>query len=420
VVNLGIKVPPDQLIRATREHKPDIIGLSGLLVKSAQEMVTTADDLSKAGSSVPILVGGAALSRNFVDKRIAPRYDGTVAYAKDAMDGLGLAKRIVDSDAKSILDEELQARRLKLAKEVPDKKPVPQAPARRSTMVSLVEEPPPVADFENHVLANTPLEHIWSFINPLMLYGRHLGLKGQMLPEQGELAQTEAGQKALEIWESVEEVKKAHRETLQAKALFRFFKAESEGNILHVLDGKGTHLESIEFPRQPRTDGLCLADYCNPVGTVMDNIAVTVTTCGTNVRELAEELKQSGNYLHSHIVQALALETAEAYAELLHAKLRSMWGYPDAPTMTMLERFQARYHGKRYSFGYPSCPDLEGQAILFRLVDGGSIGVSLTDGFMMDPEASTSAIVFHHPEAKYFALKPEKATTNDDSSRAEA
>ncbi|MEE2902018.1 MAG: methionine synthase [Myxococcota bacterium] len=416
VVNLGIKVPPDQLIRATREHNPDIIGLSGLLVKSAQEMITTAEDLSKAGSDVPILVGGAALSRNFVDKRIAPRYDGTVAYAKDAMDGLGLAKRIVDVDEKQALDQELEARRIKLAKEVPDKAPAPQAPARRSTLVEVIENPPPVIDFDNHTLANTPLEHIWSYINPLMLYGRHLGLKGQMLrklgtPEQGELAETEAGQKALQIWEAVEEVKKNYRDTLQAKALFQFFQAESEGNILHVLDGNGSRLESIEFPRQPRENGLCLADYCNPVGTTMDNIAVTLTTCGSNVREVAEGLKKSGNYLHSHIIQALALETAEAYAELLHAKLRSMWGYPDEPDMTMLERFQAKYHGKRYSFGYPACPELEGQAILFRLVDAGSVGVSLTDGFMMEPEASTSAIVFHHPQAKYFALKPKPAKT---------
>ena len=424
VVNLGIKVPPDQLIRATREHNPDIIGLSGLLVKSAQEMVTTADDLSKAGSSVPILVGGAALSRNFVDKKIAPKYSGTVAYAKDAMDGLGLAKRIVDPQSKEVLDQELESRRLKLAVEVPDRAPAPAAPAIRSTTVDVLNEPPSPTDYDLHLIRNTPLEHIWSYVNPLMLYGRHLGLRGQMLrklntPEQSDLAETEAGRKALEIWEAVEEVKKNYRDTLQAQALFQFFKAESEGNILHILDGKGNHKESIEFPRQPRADGLCLADYCNPVGTTMDNLAITVTTCGKNVREVAEKLKNDGNYLHSHILQALALETAEAYAELLHGKLRAIWGYPDEPNMTMLERFQAKYQGKRYSFGYPACPDLEGQAILFRLVDAEAIGVKLTDGFMMEPEASTSAMVFHHPQAKYFALKPEKKGAADTITRAE-
>lgn len=424
VVNLGIKVPPDKLISATREHKPDLIGLSGLLVKSAQEMITTADDLAKAGSNVPILVGGAALSRNFVDKRIAPKYNGTVAYAQDAMDGLDLAKRIVDPEKKAILDAELQERRIQLVKDVPDKKVAPPAPARRSKLIPSIDAPPPAPDFDSHILANTPLEHIWSFINPLMLYGRHLGLKGQMLrklgtAQQGELQETEAGRKALEIYESVEEVKREYRDVLRARAMFQFYRAESEGNILHVLSGSGKHLESIEFPRQPRKEGLCLADYSNAVGGSEDNIAMTITSCGNGVREAAERLKEKGDYLHSHIVQALALETAEAYAEFLHSKIRLMWGYPDAPSMTMLERFQARYHGKRYSFGYPACPDLESQAILFRLLKGEDIGVKLTDGFMMEPEASTSAIIFHHPEAKYFALKPDAASATPGAERAE-
>ena len=418
VVNLGIKVPPQDLLAAAREHKPDIIGLSGLLVKSAQQMVTTAEDLDKAGASVPILVGGAALSRNFVDKRIAPKYGATVAYAQDAMDGLDLAKRIVDPAGKAALDSELADRRASLAVDGPKAKVVVEAPAVRSSTVPIVENVPAPPDFGLHVVRNTPLEHIWSFINPLMLYGRHLGLKGQILrkldtPAQGELRGTDAGDKALEVWESVQEVKAKYRDTLKAQAMFRFFKAASDGNRLMVMDESGKTIETIEFPRQPRPDGLCLADYANPLNGTPDNICITVTTCGDRVREVAESLKQKGDYLHSHIVQAVALETAEAYAELIHAKIRSMWGYPDPPGMTMLERFQARYHGTRYSFGYPSCPDLEGQELLFRLIDPGQIGVTLTDGFMMDPEASTSAIVFHHPDSKYFALKPDASAATE-------
>ncbi len=412
VVNLGIKVAPDQLLKAAREHEPDIIGLSGLLVKSAQEMVTTAGDLASGGTDVPIMVGGAALSRNFVDKRIAPKYANTVAYAQDAMDGLELAKTIVDPDKKKALDGRLADRRETLAAEGPKKKTVVEAPAIRSTQVPIIEAPPAAPDFEPHVIRNTPLPHIWSFINPLMLYGRHLGLKGKMLrkldtPEQHELKDMEGGEKALEVWEAVKAVKDKYAARLAPQAMFQFFRAESENNTLHVLSPEGKRLKSIDLPRQPRADGLCLADYANPVGGPDDNICVTLTTCGVQVRELAEELKQAGDYLHSHIVQALALETAEGYIELLHGKIRSMWGYPDPPEMTMLERFQARYHGKRYSFGYPACPDLEGQVHLFDLLDASKIGVSLTDGFMMEPEASTSSIVFHHPEAKYFALKPD-------------
>ena len=135
-----------------------------------------------------------------------------------------------------------------------------------------------------------------------------------------------------------------------------------------------------------------------------DHVAMFVTTAGHGIRALADQLKHEGKFVRCHAIQALAVESAEAAAELVHAKIRALWGFPDAPGMSMMDRFQARYHGKRYSFGYPACPDLEMQAPLFSLLDTSSIGVQLTDGFMMDPEASVSAMVFHHPGAKYFAV----------------
>jgi 5-methyltetrahydrofolate--homocysteine methyltransferase len=129
-----------------------------------------------------------------------------------------------------------------------------------------------------------------------------------------------------------------------------------------------------------------------------------VVTAGEGIRGLAGEYKARGEFLKCHLLQALALESAEAYAELLHAKVRSMWGFPDGPEMTMLDRFKASYRGKRYSFGYPACPRLEDQEFLFRLLAPEEIGVALTDGCMMDPEASVSAVVFHHPSASYFSI----------------
>jgi 5-methyltetrahydrofolate--homocysteine methyltransferase len=129
-----------------------------------------------------------------------------------------------------------------------------------------------------------------------------------------------------------------------------------------------------------------------------------VVTAGDGIRELSEQYKARGDFLKMHAVQALALETAEAYAELLHTQLRSMWGFPDAPQMTMLERFRAEYSGKRYSFGYPACPRLEDQQQLFSVLAPKEIGVELTDGCMMEPEASVSALVFHHPDAFYFSV----------------
>ncbi|MBZ4329794.1 methionine synthase [Corallococcus sp. AS-1-12] len=414
VVNLGIKVPPEQLVLAVKEHRPDILGLSGLLVKSAHQMVATAEDLRRAGVETPILVGGAALSRNFVDRNIAPAYGGgTVAYAQDAMNGLELAKQIVEPGAHAKLRDDLAARRLKLAQEAKDR-PAPAAPVRRSrsTEVPVLATVPPAPDFARHVLTNTPLDHIWKFINPVMLYGRHLGLRTSSralgTPAEAELAKTEEGRKALALKEAVEELKTLLRGgVMHARSVFQFFKAASDGDRVLLFDGTtGEPVTSFDFPRQDKDNGLCLADYVKPLenGKPVDALSLFVTTAGAGIRELSEGFKAKGEFLKMHAVQALALETAEGYAELLHTQLRSMWGFPDRADMTMLERFRAEYTGKRYSFGYPACPRLEDQTKLFAALKPEEIGVQLTDGCMMEPEASVSAIVFHHPGATYFSV----------------
>jgi len=414
VVNLGIKVPPEQLVQAVKEHKPDMLGLSGLLVKSAHQMVATAEDLKRAGVEVPILVGGAALSRNFVDRQIAPAYQGTVAYAQDAMSGLELAKQIVDPSAHQKLKEDLVVRRQKLAQEVKErpKAPVAVVPSTRSKDVDILASVPAVPDYERHVLTNTPLDHIWKFINPVMLYGRHLGLRTASralgTPAEAELSKTEEGRKALALKEAVEEIKSFLRDgTMKARSVFQFFKAGSDGNRVLLFDGRtGEQKAVFDFPRQEKEDGVCLADFVLPLqgGEPRDNLAMFVTTAGSGIRELAEEFKAKGEFLKMHAVQALALETAEGYAELIHTQIRNMWGFPDKPDMTMLERFRAEYQGKRYSFGYPACPRLEDQAGLFAALRPEEIGVQLTDGCMMEPEASVSALVFHHPQAHYFSV----------------
>ncbi len=413
VVNLGIKVPPEQLVKAVREHRPDILGLSGLLVKSAHQMVATAEDLSRAGIDVPMLVGGAALSRNFVDKQIAPAYAGTVAYAQDAMAGLELAKQIVDKPQLEQLKAQLAERRAKL-KEEEKARPKPVATnTARSKSIRVLETVPAPPDWERHVLTHTPLDQIWRFVNPVMLYGRHFGVKGSAAralgtPDEAKLAETEDGRKALELKAAMDELKAFLRDgRMKARAVFRFFQAGSEGNSIHVFDGQTDQkVVTFDFPRQEKESQVCLADFIRPLenGRPTDNLAMFVTTAGEGIRELADGFKQKGEFLKMHAVQALALETAEAYAELLHAQLRSMWGFPDRPEMTMLERFRAEYQGKRYSFGYPACPRLEDQEKLFAALRPEEIGVRLTDGCMMEPEASVSALVFHHPEAFYFSV----------------
>lgn len=416
VINLGIKIPPERLIAAIREHRPHIVGLSGLLVKSAQQMVVTADDMSRAGTMPPMMVGGAALSESFVDKNIARAYGGTVVYASDAMSGLDLAKRIVDPDGFGRLQHEVGERRKKLTAVVEKAAPAPESRLRCKS-IERIAQLPEVSDWSRHVLLKTPIDEIWHFINPMMLYGRHLGMRGPVIRRLGQMTAAEmqewekADPKAHAIYRSVEEVKQRYRgsKIIRPAAVYRFFHCGSKENRLFIeRDGK---IFKVDLPRQRKDEGLCLADYVRETRTMTpdaseleDSIGLFVVTVGEGLRAEADELKARGDYLKSHILQALALESAEAYAEWLHSKIRAQWGFPDPLEITMLERFQAKYHGKRYSFGYPACPDLDSQAVLFDLLEPKDIGVELTEGFMMDPEASVSALAFHHPQASYFSV----------------
>lgn len=432
VINLGIKVLPEQLIQAIREHKPDIVGLSGLLVKSAQQMAVTADDFSKAEIDTPIMVGGAALTSNFVDKHIAKAYtSGTVVYASDAMNGLELAKAIVDPIKFKELKEKLDKRRMELqSPNLQNTLNITEVPAHRSKMITSLTSLPQPPDVLRHILRNTPIEQIWKYINPLMLYGRHLGIRGgsvRLLEKSTQdrkfLSEIEKEDpKSLAIWRTVEEVKDEYKDTeiLEPSAVYRFFKASSSGNHLTLYQDpleasvNLTIAAQFDFPRQRKENGLCISDYVSSNPESGDTVAAFVVTVGRGIRSLAEQLKNRGEYLKSHILQALALESAEAYAEMLHSQLRKAWGFPDHPEMTMLERFQAKYRGKRYSFGYPACPKLDDQAILWQLLNPDEIGVQLTEGFMMDPESSVSALVFHHPSATYFSVGHRGGSDDDN------
>jgi 5-methyltetrahydrofolate--homocysteine methyltransferase len=399
VVNLGIKCAPETLIRAAQEHKPDLIGLSGLLVKSAQQMVATAQDLRTAGIGLPVLVGGAALTRKFTYTRIRPAYGSFVAYAKDAMQGLELANQVMNPEARSALDRKLAEEALRLAGEDSAPAPAPApAPAVRSTRIRADEPVRPAPDLERHAGALPDLRALWPYVSPAMLYGKHLGVKGAL----DRLLEAK-DPKFLEVRDVVQSVQKRCEEGwMKARAVWRFFKANSRGNSLFLYDPAGREIERFEFPRQREPDGLCLADFVRPAEAGFDVVAMFVTTVGEGIRARAEELKNRGEYVLSHALQALAIETAEAYAEKLHRDLRTAWGFPDPPGLSMTDRFKAKYQGVRVSFGYPACPDLADQEKLFRLLRPEEIGVRLTEGHMMDPEASVSALVFHHSQAEYF------------------
>lgn len=409
VINLGIKCPPDRLIAACQEHAPDLLGLSGLLVKSAQQMVVTAEDLAQAGIQVPLIVGGAALSRNFTRKRIAPAYaEGLVAYASDAMSGLELAKNIMNPETRAVLEAELaQADTTSTGPVV--ERTVQAVPAVRSSRIRVDLPLPPVPDTEIHVQPVLPLDQVWRYLNPHMLYGKHLGLRGnaRKLLAQGD-------PRALALRAQIEEVQQHCRSGgMHARGMWCFVPVTAEGNrlILHPAGKNGSSPSVLEFPRQPKADGLSLPDFVLPAQNgAFDHIAFFVTTAGEGISEQAEIWKEEGAYLKSYALQALALETAEAAAEWLHAHLRTMWNFPDDPEIPMSNLLRARYRGKRFSFGYPACPQLEHQTTLFQLLSPERIGVQLTEGYMMEPEASVSALVFHHPDAMYFSAGTEAAS----------
>ncbi len=407
VINLGIKVPPQDLIEACQEHKPDIVGLSGLLVKSAQMMVETVRDFRQAGVEPPILVGGAALSNRFTRLRIGPEYDGLVAYAQDAMSGLALANTLQDADERQKLaaDIELETDEMLRASQAAESAAPAQAPADVApAQVSHDFDVPNPPDLRLHVVQDYDLNEIFPYINPQMLYVRHLGYKGRF----ADALQREESD-ALELRESVrkvEDIMLAHPD-VRANAVFKFFPCRSDGQdlLIYAPDGE-TVLERFHFGRQSQREGLCLSDYARPVGSGQpDYVAMFTTTVGPAIRQLADEMRNRGDFLDSHILQVLALESAEAFAELLHKQIRQMWGIGDPAVLSYQDLFRTQYRGRRFSFGYPACPRLEDQEQLFRLLDVTSnIGVELTEGYMMDPEGSVSAVVFHHPEAKYFNL----------------
>jgi len=400
VVNLGIKVPPEDLIKAYQVHHPDAIGLSGLLVKSAQQMITTANDLKDAGIDVPLLVGGAALSAKFTQQKIAPSYSGAVCYAKDAMTGLRLMNELMDPTTRArVLSEHVisgNGTSVKTTVKLVEKPAVARSPKIRTDLPI-----PSVASLDRKARVVPDLREVWSYINPFMLYGRHMGYRGDF---EKHLAARES--KAVELYNEMEEVKNDALAFMKIRAVWQFFEAQSEGDTLHLYaPGAENPLLTWSFKRQKAGDQLCLSDYILPPSRGQrDHVAVFVVTAGEGIRERAEKAKQAGYYFKSHGLQALAIETAEACAEWLHRRIREDWGFPDPPEMTMAQRFTSRYRGKRYSFGYPACPDLEDQAGIWKLLRPEEIGVQLTEGFMMDPEASVSALAFHHPDCTYFSV----------------
>jgi 5-methyltetrahydrofolate--homocysteine methyltransferase len=385
VINLGIKVAPEALIEACRKYKPDAIGLSGLLVKSALMMADTAEDFKSAGLKIPVLVGGAALSEKFTAMKIAASYDGVVAYSKDAMSGLSLVNQITSNlqgFEKKILERQEQLR---------DEKPILQKEAghggsERSRQIGHAKMLKP-KDFEEHIFEGYDLNEIFSFIDKQTLYCTHLGLKGnyqELLKNKDE--------KALKLTWQVEEIKDCiiKDSIIKPRAIYRFFECNSEKNDVIIYEN-GNASEKLEFQRQDGKDSLCAADFIAPIDKGKDAIGFFAASCGSGIVGKSRELRENGEYLKSHLIQVIAIESAGAFAAIICGKMKQDLGIGNK-------------EGIMLQYGYPECPDLEGQKKLFRLLKPEKIGVSLTESLMMEPEASVSGIVFYHPQARHFTL----------------
>jgi 5-methyltetrahydrofolate--homocysteine methyltransferase len=325
-----------------------------------------------------------------------------VLYAKDAMEGLSLANSLRDEEK---MGEMIEERRQKESAVAVLEKP---ATAVKTEIVvpkrSNISTDAPVYipnDLKKHVIKNYSLAMVEPYINLQMLLGHHLGVKGKISRLLAEKDEKVVGMK--EMIDDLMTLSKQEN-LIKPSATYQFFPAQADGDDVVIYDSdEKTEIERFTFPRQQKEPFLCLADYLKPKESgIMDYVCMFAVTAGKGVRELSKNFKDNGDFLKSHALQALALETAEGLAERMHQQIRDQWGFPDSPDFTMQERFTAKYQGQRFSFGYPACPNLEDQEKLFKLLQPEEIGIQLTDGFMMEPEASVTALVFSHPQARYF------------------
>ena len=408
VINLGIKQPIEAILSAFEEHKADAIGMSGLLVKSTLIMRENLELMNERAMSVPVVLGGAALTRRYVEHDLASVYDGPLFYANDAFAGLNIMDRLGRGELEQIEERsELQVRADEVRRAAKERKRAAAqsggvAVAERSS-VAVDVEIPKAPFYGQRVVEDVPLDEVFGFVNENALF------KGQWQIRQGERTQAEYAAYIDEKIRPVFERLKAQcvvEGLLAPKVVYGYFPCQSDGNDLIVYhDDERTERARFTFPRQSSGRRLALADFFAPKGSGrMDVVAVQLVTVGRVASEYSKKLFESDNYAEYLYFHGLSVETAEALAELWHKRIREELGIAGDDASEVKKLFQQAYRGSRYSFGYPACPELEDQTTLFTLIDPSTIGVALTEEFQLDPEQSTSAIVAHHPEARYFTI----------------
>ncbi|HEX7332584.1 MAG TPA: methionine synthase [Pyrinomonadaceae bacterium] len=416
VLNLGIKQPIEAILQAYDEHGADAIGMSGLLVKSTLIMRDNLELMNERGVKVPVVLGGAALTRRYVEDDLKSLYKGPLYYARDAFAGLHTMDLLVGANESTETEKSGDAATAEAADDVEDligeeaklgirrvARPRAAGDTTHTTRSEVSREVPiPQAPFYgSRVVEEIDLDELFAFINETALF------KGQWQFKQGRMPADEyqalVRDKVRPIYEELKERSKREK-LLVPKVVYGYYQCQSEGNDLIVYN-QDEELK-FTFPRQPGGKHLCLADYfASRESGKMDTVAFHLVTVGRRATEYAHELFKSDNYSDYLYFHGLSVESAEALAEFWHKRIREELGIAGADSPELTRLFRQEYQGARYSFGYPACPRLEDQEKLFALLDPARIDVSLSEEFQLEPEQSTSAIIVHHREAKYFSIE---------------
>jgi 5-methyltetrahydrofolate--homocysteine methyltransferase len=404
VHNLGIKVGISEMIAKLEETSADAIGMSGLLVKSTLIMRDNLEELARRGlDDVPVLLGGAALTRNYVEADLRSRYKGPLYYGKNAFAGLDAMGKIVAGEPAPLpisprKHEVVETERGQIPSRSPD--------VKRDNQIFA---PPFIG---SRVVRGVSIDEIVPYLNLTALFRN----QWQYRPEKGE-RDPEFKQRLTPLLR--DQVAKARaQDLLHPKVVYGYFPANADGDDLVIWDDErgGTELTRFGFPRQQEDPYLCIADFFRPVGEEVDYAAFHIVTMGGRISERTKELFEADRYTDYLLLHGLGVELAEALAEHWHHRIREEWGFADEDGPSLLGLFRQQYRGGRFSWGYPACPDLEDNEKVAYLLGADRIGITVGEEtfYQYQPEQTTSAIICHHPQAKYFvARKPSELRDAD-------
>ncbi|MBI68659.1 MAG: methionine synthase [Phycisphaerae bacterium] len=404
VFNIGIRQTIEEILTAATEHSADAIGMSGLLVKSVGVMEQNLHVLNNKSVEVPVLLGGAALTRHWAESHLRDIYNGSLYYGRDAFEALAVCDKLVAgelSEVDTAIDARLEKRKEVEAKvQAGRKERVEKSGASEPEQLATVTVPE-VPFYGSNVVAEFDLDDIYPFINTTALFRGQWGFrKGSLSAEEFEALEHDV------IQPIFERLKQACKEEaiLNPKVVYGWWPCHGDGNDVVIYDPVDHEKEiaRYSFPRQSKRAQRCLSDFFKPVGGELDVIGMSCVTVGSEVSKRTRELFDNDEYTEYLYMHGIGVECAEGLAEYWHKVMRAEIGIGDEDKPTPKELFAQGYRGSRYSFGYPACPEMDKQEILFKLLEPERIGCSLTESWEIVPEQSTSAIIVHHPQAKYF------------------